>query len=146
MTYYHLPPFIYTKNHFFQSHKMSFSALVASIGQQVLTKRSTNVDQNVRSDKVMSQLFLAIFVTFRTHLVVQKSLIYEKSPKMDESMQPTRYFIKKRVKMVDFVLTFFFHLLILRIRCGIWYNAIYKNLSDTSKHVLNLFRTFLNQY
>ena len=108
MTYYHLPPFIYTKNHFFQSHKMSFSALVASIGQQVLTKRSTHVDQNVRSDKVMSQLSLAIFVTSRTHLVVQKSLIYEKSPKMDESMQPTRYFIKKRVKMVDFVLTFFF--------------------------------------
>ena len=52
MTYYHLQPFIYTKNHFFQCHKMSFSAAMASIGQQVLTKRSTHVDQNNRSDKI----------------------------------------------------------------------------------------------
>ena len=57
---------------------MPFSALMANVGQQVLTKRSTHVDQNIRSDKVMSQLSLAIFVTPRTHLVAQKSLIYQK--------------------------------------------------------------------
>ena len=51
---------------------------MAGKGQQVLTKRSTHVDQNIRSDKVMSQLSLAIFVTPRTHLVAQKSLIYQK--------------------------------------------------------------------
>ena len=145
MTYYHLPPFIYTKKHFFQSHKMSFLAIVASIGQQVLTKSSTHVDQNVRSDKAISQLSLAIFLIPKTHLVAQKSLMHENTPKMDESSQPTPYFIEKRVEMVDFALTFF-QMLILSIGCGIWYNAIYKNLSETSKHVLNLFRTFLNQY
>ena len=81
MTYYHLQPFIYTKNHFFQCHKMSFSALMASIGQQVLTKRSTHVDQNIRSDKVMSQLSITIFVAPRTHLVAQKTLISSKKSK-----------------------------------------------------------------
>ena len=42
----------------------------------VLTKRSTGVDQNLKFDKVMSQLSVAIFIFLRTHLVAQKSLIY----------------------------------------------------------------------
>ena len=108
MTYHRLPPFIYTKNHFFQRQKISFSSLVASIGQQVLTKRSTPVDQNVRYDKVMSQLSLAIFVTPRTHLVAQKSPIYEKDSENGRILATPSRFYQKRVKMVDFVLTFFF--------------------------------------
>ena len=96
MTYYLLPPFIYTKNHFFQSHKMSFSALMASKGQQVLTKKSTCVDQNIRSDKVMSQLSLATFVTSRTHLVVQKSPIYQKKSENGEILAHPPHFSETR--------------------------------------------------
>jgi hypothetical protein len=49
----------------------------------VLTKRSTSVDQNFRSDNIYSQLSVAIFMTSRTHLGAQKSFIYwKKSEKL----------------------------------------------------------------
>ena len=57
---------------------------MANVGQQVLTERSTHVDQNIRSDKVMSQLSLTIFMTPRTHLVAQKSIIYQKTSEKGE--------------------------------------------------------------
>ena len=47
----------------------------------MLTKRSTSVDQNFGSDKVMSQLSITIFVVPRTHLVAQKTLISSKKSK-----------------------------------------------------------------
>ena len=43
---------------------------------QVLTKRSTAVDQNLTSDKGMSQLSVAIFIAPQTHFWAQESLIY----------------------------------------------------------------------
>ena len=52
----------------------------------MLTKRSTYVDQNIRSDKVVSQLSVTIFVTPRTYLVAQKSIIYKK--KVKKSVNP----------------------------------------------------------
>ena len=54
----------------------------------MLTKRSTHVDQNMRSDKVVSQLSITIFVAPRTHLVAQKSLISSKKSK--KSTNPCR--------------------------------------------------------
>ena len=39
---------------------------------EVLTKRSTLVDQNLNSYRVRSQLSVAIFMAPRTHLVAQK--------------------------------------------------------------------------
>ncbi len=38
----------------------------------LLTRRSTGVDQNVKSDKVMSELSVTSFIFLRTHLVAQK--------------------------------------------------------------------------
>ena len=76
MMYYDLESLIYFKIHFSTSQKHVFSSCLAHKGQHVLTKRSTSVDQNLRSDKVMSKLSAAIFATPRTHLGAQKSLIY----------------------------------------------------------------------
>ena len=59
---------------------------MADRGQHMLTKRSTYVDQNIRSDKVVSQLSVTIFVTPRTYLVAQKSIIYQK--KVEKSVNP----------------------------------------------------------
>ena len=63
------------KTTFSELPKCHFSAPRASTGQQVLTKWSTHVDQNIRSDQVVSQLSVTIFMGSRTLLVVQKSLI-----------------------------------------------------------------------
>ena len=47
----------------------------AQKGNWLLTKRSTGVDQNFRSWKVMSQLSVAIFIAPRTHFPAQESII-----------------------------------------------------------------------
>ena len=69
IAYYDLQSFIYTKNHFCQlfsrSKKVLFSALLSNVGQQVLPKRSTLVDQILASDKAMSQLSIDIFIASR---------------------------------------------------------------------------------
>ena len=46
---------------------------------KVLTKRSTLVDQNIRSCKGRSQLSVAIFMTSRNRLVAQKLFIFLKT-------------------------------------------------------------------
>ena len=45
--------------------RRQFSPLLSREGQQVLTKRSTSVDQNLESDKGMSQLSVDIFIASR---------------------------------------------------------------------------------
>ena len=55
-----------------------FYTYVAKIGNSVLTKRSTPVDQNFRSCKGVSKLSLATFIAPQTHFWAQESLIYEK--------------------------------------------------------------------
>ena len=52
-----------------------FFTLFKSKGIDMLTKKSTNVDQNFKSNKEVTQLFVAIFIILRTHPVAQKSLI-----------------------------------------------------------------------
>ena len=44
----------------------------------MLTKRSTLVDQNLRSERTHSKLSVDIFMAPRTHLEAQKCYIYEK--------------------------------------------------------------------
>ena len=41
---------------------------------ELLTKRLTIIDKNMKSDKVMSQLSVAILIVLRTHMIAQKSL------------------------------------------------------------------------
>ena len=60
--------FLHLSTHVFYTH-------VVNNVIEVLTKRSTLVDQNVRSCRRRSQLSVAIFIAPRTHLVAQKSLI-----------------------------------------------------------------------
>ena len=67
-----LKQFIYSKKCYFLVIFGVFLTLLKSKRTYMLTKRSTSVDQNVKSDKVMSQLFVAIFIILRTHLVAQK--------------------------------------------------------------------------
>ena len=55
-----------------------FYTYMAKIGNSVLTKRSTPVDQNFRSYKGVSKLSLAIFIALQTHFSAQEPLIYEK--------------------------------------------------------------------
>ena len=51
-------------------------------GISVLPKKSTHVDQILRSTKMMYWLFLTIFIAPGTHLWAQKSLVYWKIQKI----------------------------------------------------------------
>ena len=74
-----LEPCIYIRKTHFPYVKMPiFYTYVAKIGNSVLTKRSTLVDQNFRSCKGVSKLSLATFIAPQTHFWAQESLIYEK--------------------------------------------------------------------
>ena len=79
ITYIHLWPCRYTKNAFSYVKIAVFHTYVAKIGNSVLTKRSTFVDQNFKSCKGVPKLSLAIFIAVQTHFRAQKSLIYCKN-------------------------------------------------------------------
>ena len=73
-----LGPCIYAKNAISTCENSRFYIYMAKIGNSVLTKRSTPVDQNFRSYKGVSKLSLAIFIALQTHFWARESLIYEK--------------------------------------------------------------------
>ena len=65
---------LYTrKTTFPKASKREFSPLLSKEGQQVLTKRSTSVDQNLESDRGMSQFSVAIFIVSRIYLEAEKA-------------------------------------------------------------------------
>ena len=74
IAYYCLPAFVDTKNHFSQGQEMPTFSLteLSNRGQQVLPKKSTYVDQNLRSKSTHSQLSVAIFIASRIHLGAEK--------------------------------------------------------------------------
>ena len=77
--------------------KAVFSKFCGPKGNWVLTKRSTLVDQNIRSYKGRSQLSVDIFIAPRTHFPAQKSFIYKKMSKKDlNPWQPPPLFSETR--------------------------------------------------
>ena len=56
-----------------------FDMYIVNKAFEVLTKRSTLVDQNFRSYRGRSQLSVAIFMALRTHMGAQKLFIYKKN-------------------------------------------------------------------
>ena len=72
MLFLDVPPLIYFKNAFFRNRQYPVSTCTVTEGTDMLTKRSTCVDQNFLSETMRSQLSVAIFMTPRTHLGAQK--------------------------------------------------------------------------
>ena len=66
---------------FSQNQVLAFLTYIVIGGVDMLTKRSTSVDQNLGSESIPSKLSVAIFTALRTHLGARKSLIYKKSLK-----------------------------------------------------------------
>jgi hypothetical protein len=66
---------------FLHNSLLEILSLTGWIGQQLLTKKSTHVDQNFKSDKAWSQLSVDIFIAPGDHLGAQKSLFYQKKSK-----------------------------------------------------------------
>ena len=62
----------------FSINTLSNDPYVAQRGNSVLTKKSTHVDQNLKSSKGMSQLFVAMFIAPRKHFWAQKLLFLSK--------------------------------------------------------------------
>ena len=66
---------------FLQNQDLAFLTYIVIEGVDMLTKRSTLVDQILRSESIDSKLSLAIFIASRTFLGAQECLIYEKKSK-----------------------------------------------------------------
>ena len=62
----------YQKRIFSKNQLEAFYKYTIPEGVDVLTKRSTHVDQILGSESTHSKLSVAIFTTFRTHLEAQK--------------------------------------------------------------------------
>ena len=75
-------PLIYRKSYFSRNRFFSLSTYVVTEGTDMLTKRSTPVDQNLESESMDSKLSVAIFVASRTHLRTQECSVYEKKSKI----------------------------------------------------------------
>ena len=75
-------PLLYAgKSLFPEIHKAHFLTCTITESIDMLTKRSTHVDQIFRSQSIHSQLSVAIFIAPRTHLGAQKCSMYEKKAK-----------------------------------------------------------------
>ncbi len=81
MPFWDIPPLIYLKTQFFRNRQCPVSTCTVTEGTDMLTKRSTGVDQNFLSESMHSQLSVAIFRAPRSPLGAQKCSIYEKSAK-----------------------------------------------------------------
>ena len=66
---------------FSQNQVLAFLTNTVIEGIHMLPKRSTDVDQNVASESINSQISVAIFMASRTHLGTQKCIILGFSPK-----------------------------------------------------------------
>ena len=71
----HLAHFIYFDYHFSQSGYKAFYDYIIEKDIDMLPKRSTPVDQTLKSENIHSQLSVAIFIASRNLLGAQKSLI-----------------------------------------------------------------------
>ena len=60
-----VPPLCAAKSLFPDIDKAHFLACIVTEGIDMLTKRSTHVDQNIRSQSIHSQLSVAKFYTFQ---------------------------------------------------------------------------------
>ena len=78
MLFLDVPPLICFKNPFFRNRPYPVFTCTVTEGADMLTKRSTGVDQNFLSESMDSQLSVAIFMTPRTHLGAQECSICEK--------------------------------------------------------------------
>ena len=72
----HLAHFIYFDYYFSQSGYKAFYSYTIGKVMNMLPKRSTPVDQSLKSESIHSQLSVAIFIASRNLLGAQKSLIY----------------------------------------------------------------------
>ena len=69
----HLAHFVDFKYYFSQSGYKAFYSYTIANGIDMLPKRSTDVDQNLGSESIHSQLSVAIFTASRTYVVTEKS-------------------------------------------------------------------------
>ena len=73
---------MYWKSYFSRNWFFSLSTYEVTEGTDMLTKRSTPVDQNVESESMDSKLSVAIFGASRTFLRTQECSVYEKKSKI----------------------------------------------------------------
>ena len=79
-------PLIYRISYFSRNRFFSLSAYEVTEGTDMLTKRSTPVDQNLESESMDSKLSVAIFAASRTHLRTQECCVYQK--KVEKLLNP----------------------------------------------------------
>ena len=71
----------YQKYSLSPNQDLAFVTYIAKEGFDMLTKRSTPADQNLKSESIDSKLSVAIFVALRTQLATQECCVYEKKSK-----------------------------------------------------------------
>ena len=69
----------YQKHVFLKKWTDAICIYTVTEGVDMLTKRSTPVDQILESESIDSKLSIAIFTALRTHLGAQKSSVYAKN-------------------------------------------------------------------
>ena len=78
---------------FSQNQVLAFLTYIVIEGVDMLTKRSTSVDQNLGSESIPSKLSVAIFVASRTLLGTQECLIYQKKSKKGTTRADPLYWL-----------------------------------------------------